>query len=346
MLTEVDRYEATVDPGLRVQLRPIFGQDAVSRPLVAANRVPHRRDAPRQPLLQLPGEQNSTAAAQDDCQRWRRRRRRGMLSCSPAPAAPLPAGLPPDFDPRAYVENHPEIAAYVRSPHDAAQHYLQHGAAQHLLCTRLRVIMRLTGVAPGMCSCMLGVSVYDCPRILWDDVSLLQHWCCCMRPRLPAAPALPLAGLVRSDLVFTPRCSFGRPFQPAVWVRSMSLQPVARSGPVAAASIHVAAVAAARILLQLQHGLYSPRSEQHAGRPDCAPGRYISALMLAAATGAEVVLPPAFVRRSFGEKEPGHHTWRPLPLGELLDVEQIISSWQRRGVIVHRVRGATAPSKG
>jgi hypothetical protein len=64
--------------------------------------------------------------------------------------------------------------------------------------------------------------------------------------------------------------------------------------------------------------------------------------MLAFATGAEVVLPPAFVRRSFGEKEPGHHTWRPLPLEELLDVEQIISSWQRRGVIVHRVRGTTA----
>ena len=66
----------------------------------------------------------------------------------------------------------------------------------------------------------------------------------------------------------------------------------------------------------------------------------MSALMLAAATGAEVVLPPAFVRRSFGEKEPGHHTWTPLPLENLLDVEQIISSWQRRGVIVHRVRGA------
>jgi hypothetical protein len=122
-----------------------------------------------------------------------------MLSCSPAPAAPLPAGLPPDFDHRAYVENHPEIAAYVRSPHDAAQHYLQHGAAQHLLCTRLRVIMRLTGVAPGIAyeHATLCVVFDDCTRFRWDDASLLQWWHYCMGIRLPAAPALLLARLVR-----------------------------------------------------------------------------------------------------------------------------------------------------
>lgn len=113
VLAEIDRLEAAVDPSLHVQLRPIFGQNAVSRPLVAANRVPHRRDAPRQPLLQLPGLQNNTAAAQDKFESWRRRC--SILSCSPAPAAPLPTGLPPDFDPRAYVENHPERDRRLRS---------------------------------------------------------------------------------------------------------------------------------------------------------------------------------------------------------------------------------------
>jgi hypothetical protein len=62
--------------------------------------------------------------------------------------------------------------------------------------------------------------------------------------------------------------------------------------------------------------------------------------MLAAASGAELVLPPAFTRRTFGEKEAGHHTWAPLPLEQLLDVEQIRRSWQKRGVVLHRVSAA------
>ena len=63
--------------------------------------------------------------------------------------------------------------------------------------------------------------------------------------------------------------------------------------------------------------------------------------MLAAASGAELVLPPAFTRRSFGERDTGLQ-WAPLPLEELLDVKQIQQSWQKRGVILHRVRFATA----
>ena len=148
VLAEVDSLIASSDPGLHVQLRPIFGLDAANRPVVTAIRSPHRRDAPQPPLLRRPGLRNDTPAVQDTCQGWRRLR--GKQPCSPAVTAILPAGLPPGFDYRAYIEYHPELAASIHSPHDAAEHYLQHGAAQRLLCTRLRVVMRLTGAAPGM----------------------------------------------------------------------------------------------------------------------------------------------------------------------------------------------------
>jgi hypothetical protein len=148
VVAEVDRLEASSDPGLHMQLKPIFGLNAVSQPLVTAIRSPHRRDEPRPPLLRLPGQGNSTAAVGNTCKRQLRRRSKGP--CSPVTSTPIvPAGLPPGFDYRAYIEYHPELAATIRSPHDAEQHYLQHGAAQHLLCKRLRVIMRLTGAVPG-----------------------------------------------------------------------------------------------------------------------------------------------------------------------------------------------------
>jgi hypothetical protein len=64
---------------------------------------------------------------------------------------------------------------------------------------------------------------------------------------------------------------------------------------------------------------------------------HISVFMLAAATGAELIVPPAFTRGSFAVDE--HVTpWTPLPVDQLLDIPHITEYWQQRGIVVHPVR--------
>lgn len=68
---------------------------------------------------------------------------------------------------------------------------------------------------------------------------------------------------------------------------------------------------------------------------------HIAAFTLAAALGAELVLPPAVCRDSFAHyfsvyKEKNEVRWSPVPLETLLDVEAIIRYWQPRGMVLHR----------
>lgn len=67
---------------------------------------------------------------------------------------------------------------------------------------------------------------------------------------------------------------------------------------------------------------------------------HIAALSLATALGAEVVLPPAFCRDSFGTyfslKESNQVQWSATPLDMLLDVDNAIKHWAARGLMLHR----------
>ena len=64
---------------------------------------------------------------------------------------------------------------------------------------------------------------------------------------------------------------------------------------------------------------------------------HIPAFVLGEALGAELVLPPALMRSSFG-----HHSheivWTPSDIALLLDADRIIAEWQARGMMVHKVR--------
>lgn len=69
---------------------------------------------------------------------------------------------------------------------------------------------------------------------------------------------------------------------------------------------------------------------------------HISALTLAATLGAEVVLPPALTRSSFGHyfsmfKELNQVTWSAVPLDSLIDVDHYIGYWKERGIMLHKV---------
>ncbi|KAL4423672.1 hypothetical protein ABPG75_000973 [Micractinium tetrahymenae] len=68
---------------------------------------------------------------------------------------------------------------------------------------------------------------------------------------------------------------------------------------------------------------------------------HIAAFALAAALGAELVLPPAVCRDSFAHyfsvyKEKNEVRWSPVPLETLLDVDAIVAYWQPRGLVLHR----------
>jgi len=70
---------------------------------------------------------------------------------------------------------------------------------------------------------------------------------------------------------------------------------------------------------------------------------HIAAFILASTMGAEVVLPPALMRNSFGSyystfKEKNEVTWTPASTNLLLDVISIQKAWQAQGVAVHEVR--------
>lgn len=68
---------------------------------------------------------------------------------------------------------------------------------------------------------------------------------------------------------------------------------------------------------------------------------HIAAFSLAAALGAELILPPAVCRDSFAHyfsmnREKNEVRWSPVPLESLLDVDAIIDYWRPRGMVVHR----------
>jgi hypothetical protein len=63
----------------------------------------------------------------------------------------------------------------------------------------------------------------------------------------------------------------------------------------------------------------------------------MSAIMLAAATGAELMVAPAFTRGSFATDE-FSTPWVPLPIDQLLDMPHVVRHWQQRGLIIHPVR--------
>ncbi|PSC70539.1 alternative oxidase [Micractinium conductrix] len=68
---------------------------------------------------------------------------------------------------------------------------------------------------------------------------------------------------------------------------------------------------------------------------------HIAAFALAAALGAELVLPPAVCRDSFAHyfsvyKEKNEVRWSPVPLETLLDVDAIMAYWAPRGLVLHR----------
>ena len=74
---------------------------------------------------------------------------------------------------------------------------------------------------------------------------------------------------------------------------------------------------------------------------------HIAAFSLAAALGAELVLPPAICRDSFEHyfhtnRSKNEMAWAPFPTEGLLDVEGVVAAWARAGITVHRVGCAAA----
>lgn len=70
---------------------------------------------------------------------------------------------------------------------------------------------------------------------------------------------------------------------------------------------------------------------------------HINAFALAAALGAEIVLPPAAKRDSFGlyfstVPKDNQVSWAPASLDHILDVATITKRWQAKGMAVHKVR--------
>lgn len=69
---------------------------------------------------------------------------------------------------------------------------------------------------------------------------------------------------------------------------------------------------------------------------------HISAVMLSAMLGAELVLPPAVKRDSFANyfspfQDKNEIIWSPTPLESLYNVDQIVDFWQKRGLFLHKV---------
>lgn len=69
---------------------------------------------------------------------------------------------------------------------------------------------------------------------------------------------------------------------------------------------------------------------------------HIAAFALAAVLGAEVVLPPAAKRDSFGHyfsvfKEQNEVLWSAAPLESLMDTDRIVETWRVKGITVHKV---------
>ena len=112
----------------------------------------------------------------------------------------------------------------------------------------------------------------------------------------------------------------------------------------------------------VEHGFYSKQANEHGQQEGRMYRRFgirlhyiactglinqqyshIAAFALGSAIGADLVLPPALMRDSFGSyfsmrKEKNQVAWTPAPIESLLDVDSIINAWQSRGVTVHKVR--------
>jgi hypothetical protein len=78
---------------------------------------------------------------------------------------------------------------------------------------------------------------------------------------------------------------------------------------------------------------------------------HIAAFSLAAVLGADVVLPPAVCRDSFGHyfhtsKEKNQVQWLPIPTDKILDVEGITKTWARLGIRVLPVRWLPRQMRG
>lgn len=74
---------------------------------------------------------------------------------------------------------------------------------------------------------------------------------------------------------------------------------------------------------------------------------HIDAFAIAAAVGAELVLPPAAKRDSFGlyfstVAKDNQVSWAPAALDGILDVAGITAIWQAKGMALHRVRRGDA----
>lgn len=139
---EVDRLHAA-GRGLEANITRIFGSEngPVSDEPVTVIRQRHwRREHKKQRLRRRQRRKAATAAAASASDAaGSRKPRPAVIDAGPA------AELPKDFDWRAYLQHHPDIAQKVSTEAAAAEHYRQHGARQRLLCSRLRVKLRYTG---------------------------------------------------------------------------------------------------------------------------------------------------------------------------------------------------------
>ena len=70
---------------------------------------------------------------------------------------------------------------------------------------------------------------------------------------------------------------------------------------------------------------------------------HIAAFILASTTAAEIVLPPALMRSSYGNyysrvKRRNQVIWSPVSTDLLLDVDAIQKAWEAKGIAVYKVR--------
>ena len=96
-------------------------------------------------------------------------------------------------------------------------------------------------------------------------------------------------------------------------------------------------------------GFCSGRQVARTGRDQLQPGTehvraglinqqyaLIAAIVFARAFGAELVLPKALHRRSFGDAEAAE--WRSAPFASVWDEGHLVRYWAAQGVVLHRAR--------
>ena len=70
---------------------------------------------------------------------------------------------------------------------------------------------------------------------------------------------------------------------------------------------------------------------------------HIAAFALAFELSANIVLPPAVTRETFG-KTYNQVQWTTVPTATMLDVDQIVAKWRQHGMLVHKVNSTPAPT--